>query len=119
MNSPESLKGKINYISKQNNLRAQEVLHMYFFERVLDRLEKSKFKMHFIIKGGLLIASLIGLESRTTLDMDTTVKGIPLRKKSIRKIINAIITVEINDGIDFEFNKTIEAAQIIGDRIKL
>ena len=48
MNSPESLKGKINYISKQKNLRAQEVLHMYFFERVLDRLEKSKFKMNLL-----------------------------------------------------------------------
>jgi len=61
MISSESLKGKIKYISEKNNLNTLEVLQIYFFERFLDRLEKSEYRPYFIIKGGLLISSLIGV----------------------------------------------------------
>ena len=79
MLNSESIKGKIRNISKAKNLRTQEVLQMYLFERILDRLEKSDYKYNFIIKGGLLISTMIGIANRTTMDMDTTVKGIELK----------------------------------------
>ena len=62
----EKLKGKIKSFSEKSNLKAQEVLQMYFFERFLTRLEKSKYRANFIIKGGFLISSI----NRTTMDYD-------------------------------------------------
>ena len=66
----EKLKGKIKSFSEKNNLKAQEVLQMYFFERFLARLEKSRYRVNFIIKGGFLISSIIGIQNRTTMDYD-------------------------------------------------
>ena len=98
----ESLKGKIRNIANSKNLRSQEVLQMFFFERFLDRLSKSKYKFNFVIKGGLLISSMIGIDNRTTMDMDTTIKGVPLQEEVIRNIVSEIINVKVDDGIDFE-----------------
>ena len=98
----ESLKGKIRNIANSKNLRSQEVLQMFFFERFLDRLSKSKYKFNFVIKGGLLISSMIGIDNRTTMDMDTTIKGVPLQEEVIRNIVSEIINVKVGDGIDFE-----------------
>lgn len=74
MISSESLKGKVKQVAKSKNLSSQEVLQMFFFERFLERLSNSKYKCNFVIKGGLLVASMIGIGNRTTMDMDTTVK---------------------------------------------
>ncbi|MGI6462175.1 MAG: nucleotidyl transferase AbiEii/AbiGii toxin family protein [Candidatus Scatomorpha sp.] len=82
----ESIKGKIRNLAEENNLSTQEILQMYFFERLLERLSKSEYKTNFVIKGGLLISSLIGVENRTTMDMDTTVKGMPLEEGLIKII---------------------------------
>ena len=98
----ESLKGRIRNIASSKNLRPQEVLQMFFFERFLDRLSKSKYKFNFVIKGGLLISSMIGIDNRTTMDMDTTIKGVPLQEEVIRNIVSEIINVKVDDGIDFE-----------------
>jgi predicted nucleotidyltransferase component of viral defense system len=100
--SIESIKGKIRHLARHNNLSTQEVLQMYFFERLLERLSQSRYKTNFVIKGGLLISSLIGIENRTTMDMDTTIKEIPLEENLIRKIVEEIINIEIDDGISFE-----------------
>lgn len=100
----ESIKGKIRNFSGKANLSAQEVLQMYFFERFLDRLSKSEYKDNFVIKGGFLIASLIGVQNRTTMDMDTTVKGIPLREETIKEILTAIVETDVQDEIKFRIN---------------
>ena len=105
MKTPEQLKGAIRNIAASNNLRAQEVLQMYMFERIIERLAKSKYCNNFILKGGLLISSMIGISSRTTMDMDTTVCGIHMEKNVIKKIIEEIISMDIGDGIGFEFIK--------------
>lgn len=101
MINSESLKGKIKHIATVKNISSQEILQMFFFERFLERLSKSDYKTKFVIKGGLLISSMIGIESRTTMDMDTTVKGIPLKEETIRKIVDEIISVDVGDGIEF------------------
>lgn len=98
----ESIKGKIRSLTKKKNLKSQEVLQIYFFERFLERLSKSKYKNNFVIKGGFLISSLIGIENRTTMDMDTTIKGIPLKEEKIKEIVEEIININVDDGIKFE-----------------
>ena len=102
MISSESLKGKIRNIAISKNLRSQEVLQMFFFERFLERLSGSEYKYNFIIKGGLLISSMIGIDNRTTMDMDTTVKGVALKEDIIRNVISKIINTVVDDGIEFE-----------------
>ena len=102
MISSESLKGKVKNITKSKSLSSQEVLQMFFFERFLERLSNSKYKFNFVIKGGLLISSMIGIDNRTTMDMDTTVKGIPLKEDAIKNIILEISGIEVGDGIQFE-----------------
>ena len=98
----ESIKGKIRSLAKKKNLKSQEVLQIYFFERFLERLSKSQYKNNFVIKGGFLISSLIGVENRTTMDMDTTIKGIALKEEKIKEIVEEIININIDDGIIFE-----------------
>ncbi len=98
----ESIKGKIRNLAEKKNLRAQEVLQMYFFERFLERLSKSRYRTNFIIKGGLLISSLIGVENRTTNDMDITIKSMPLQEGLIKEVVKEIINIDVGDGIDFE-----------------
>ena len=101
----EKLKGKIKSFSEKNNLKAQEVLQMYFFERFLARLEKSRYRVNFIIKGGFLISSIIGIQNRTTMDIDTTIKGLPVKEEIIKEIILEILNIEVNDGIEFVLGK--------------
>ena len=101
----EKLKGKIKSFSEKNNLKAQEVLQMYFFERFLTRLEKSRYKANFIIKGGFLISSIIGIQNRTTMDIDTTIKGLPVKDEIIKEIILEILNIEVNDEIEFVLGK--------------
>lgn len=78
-----SLRGKIRAIVKREGLRPQEVLQMFLFEHLLLRLEKTSYVDKFILKGGLLISSMIGVSLRTTMDMDTTVVGMPFDRDSI------------------------------------
>ncbi len=108
----EKLKGKINRFSEKNNLKAQEVLQMYFFERFLARLEKSKYRVNFIIKGGFLISSIIGIQNRTTMDIDTTIKGLPVKEEIIKEIIMEILNIEVNDKIEFVLGKIEDIREI-------
>ena len=105
MKTPEQLKGAVRNIVKQNNLMPQEVLQMFFFERILERLSVSKYKNNFILKGGLLISSMIGISERTTMDMDTTVRDIPMKEEVIYDIVKEICSIDVGDGIEFEFRK--------------
>lgn len=98
----ESIKAKIRNLAQNNNLSSQEVLQMFLFERFLERLSKSKYKSNFVIKGGFLVSSLIGISNRTTMDMDSTIKGIPLNEDNLMKVVDSIINIDVDDGIEFE-----------------
>ncbi|MDE8195107.1 nucleotidyl transferase AbiEii/AbiGii toxin family protein [Erysipelothrix rhusiopathiae] len=73
------------------------------FERLIERLSLSEYRNHIVLKGGLLVASLIGIDERTTMDMDTTIVGYPVTEESMETLIEDIIKVELDDGIQFEF----------------
>lgn len=103
--TPEQLKGQIRSFAGKRNLQSQEVLQMFLLERVLDRISKSRYKDNFILKGGLLISSMIGINERTTMDMDTTVTGINMKEDEIERIIHEILMIDVGDGIEFIFDK--------------
>ena len=100
-----SLKAIINNIAKENKVSAQSVLQTYMLERLLERISISKYKDNFILKGGMLISAMLGIDSRTTMDMDTTIKGFKLTEENITNIINEICNIKIDDGITFEVQK--------------
>lgn len=103
MKTPEQLKGTIRSMAAKKNLRAQEVLQMFLFERILERMANSRFKDNFILKGGLLISSMIGITERTTMDMDTTVRGIQMEEDEIVSAVKEIVAIDVEDGIVFEY----------------
>ncbi|WP_294561758.1 nucleotidyl transferase AbiEii/AbiGii toxin family protein [uncultured Traorella sp.] len=102
MRTPEQLKGIIRNLAKEKGIHAQEILQIYMFERIIERLSVSPYKDNFILKGGLLISAILGIEERTTMDMDTTIKGLLMKKENIKNIINEILNKEVNDGIEFQ-----------------
>ena len=105
MKTPEQLKGAIRNIAKEKNLHAQEIMQIFMFERVLERLSLSPYKKNFVLKGGLLISSMIGISERTTKDMDTTVRGIDMDEANIERVIKEILAIDANDGIIFRYEK--------------
>ncbi|WP_459129350.1 nucleotidyl transferase AbiEii/AbiGii toxin family protein [Guggenheimella bovis] len=101
MSTAEKIKGAIRNISKKTGVNPNSLLQMCLFEGVLEKLSRSRYRDHFILKGGLLISSLIGVDMRSTMDMDTTIKGIPVNQEAIRRVINEILEVEIESEIKY------------------
>lgn len=95
-----SLKAKIRNIAKEKELPAQIILQNYMFERFIERLSISEYKEKFILKGGVLIASLVGLDNRATMDVDTTIKNYPLNINSVTTAITDICKIEIKDDVN-------------------
>ena len=103
MKNAMQLKAIVKSISKEKRISAQLILQNYMLERFLERVSNSSYRSQFIIKGGFLIASIVGLDTRATMDMDATIKGYPVDESSIRRMIEDIITIPVDDGIAFEF----------------
>ena len=102
MSSAMSLKAKIRNIAKQKNIPAQVILQNYMFERLLVRLSASKYKEKFVLKGGMLVAAIVGLDNRATMDMDTTLKNLPLTPEAIRGALEEVCDIAFDDGVVFE-----------------
>ena len=85
-----------------NNKQSQQLYQMYFFEHILDRISKSKYKHNIILKGGLLLASVIGNDERTTKDMDATLKSISLTKENVQTIMEDILNIDTGDDIAYK-----------------
>lgn len=104
-NNTMSFKAIIKNIAKENKVAAQAVLQTYMLERLLERISMSKYKDNFILKGGMLISAMLGIDSRTTMDMDTTIKGFTLNKENIENIFNEICKMDLEDNVTFKINK--------------
>ncbi len=100
-----SFKSIINNLAKNNNVTAQSVLQTYMLERLLERISISKYKDNFILKGGMLISAMLGIDSRTTMDMDTTIKGFSLTEENVKKILTDICNVKIDDNVNMQLKK--------------
>jgi len=97
-----SLKAKIRNIAKSKNIPAQVILQNYMFERFLNRLSVSAYKEKFVLKGGMLVAALVGLDNRATMDLDTTLKNLPLTPESIENALNEIFEIDLKDDVMFK-----------------
>lgn len=102
MSKAMSLKAKIRNIAKQKNIPAQVILQNYMFERLLVRLSASEYKEKFVLKGGMLVAAIVGLDNRATMDMDTTLKNLPLTPEAIRSALEDICSIAFDDGVVYE-----------------
>ena len=97
-----SLKARIRNYANGCRIPAQVAMQNYMFERFLARLSQSEFKDKFVIKGGMLIASIVGLEIRSTMDLDTTLKGLPLTEEKILEAVSEIGRIDLGDEVTFE-----------------
>ena len=98
----DSLKAKASNLSKKTNIPNKYLIQNFMFEALLKRISKSKYKDKFIIKGGLLLSSIFGVNLRSTMDLDTTIKGLPLDRETITKAINEIISIDLDDNVKLE-----------------
>lgn len=104
MRKAMQLKSRIKNLALKNKIPAQAVLQNFMLERLLERISVSKYKDIFILKGGMLIASMIGIGSRTTMDMDGTIQGYPLSDEAIQNTFMEICSISLNDGVNLTLN---------------
>ena len=102
MSRAMSLKAKIRNIAKQKNIPAQVILQNYMFERLLVRLADSEYKDKFVLKGGMLVAAIVGLDNRATMDLDTTLKSLPLTPEAITGALHSVCAIGSDDDVTFE-----------------
>ncbi|MDR0199874.1 MAG: nucleotidyl transferase AbiEii/AbiGii toxin family protein [Streptococcaceae bacterium] len=101
MRNAMQLKSIVKNLSKEKRISAQLVLQNYMLERLLERIALSKYKQNFIVKGGFLIAAMVGLDTRATMDMDVTIKGEPVNDENIKRMFETILSIPVDDGITF------------------
>ena len=100
-----AVKAKIKNKAGGDSDKSQIILRIYLMERLLERVSLSQYRDNFVLKGGLLVSSLVGVDMRSTMDVDTTVKSLPLNKRSAQKILEEIIAVKPEDGVAFRITK--------------
>ena len=100
--SATQLKAKVRNVSKSDDKVAKSILRIFFMERFLERVSISKYKNNFILKGGMLVSALLGINVRATMDIDTTILSLPLTKNDIAGIILDICEIPIDDNVSFK-----------------
>lgn len=110
----DSLKARASNLSKKTNIPNKYLIQNFMFEALLKRISKSKYKDKFIIKGGFLLSSIFGVSLRSTMDLDTTIKGLPLDRETITNVINEIIRIDVEDNVrlDIENIKDIREEEL-------
>lgn len=101
IHTSKQLKDKVRNISKGDNDVAKALIRIFMMERFLERVSLSKYRNNFILKGGMLVASIVGVDMRATMDIDTTVKALPLNENDAERIISEICSIPLEDGVTF------------------
>lgn len=110
--NPMQLKALVKNLASEKNISAQIVMQNYMMERLLERISLSNYKNNFILKGGFLIAAIVGLDTRATMDLDATIKGMELTHTSIARIFNDICNIQVDDDIKFSLLQIRDIHQI-------
>lgn len=108
MRTSTQLKAQIRNLSHKSKVETEVLLRNFMMERFLERIAVSKYKHNFILKGGMLITSMVGIDARTTMDMDATIKGQSLSKSELTAIIEGILDIQLNDAAVFSFQSVEE-----------
>lgn len=101
------LKALVRNLTKGDSIQAQIIMRNYVMERFLERISLSKYRNNFILKGGMLVSAMVGLDTRSTMDIDTTIKNMPLSVENAREMIEEIIAIPIDDGMTFSIKKVL------------
>lgn len=110
--NPMQLKAFIKKKASEKNISAQLVMQNYMLERLLERISLSKYRKNFILKGGFLVSAIVGLDTRATMDLDTTIKGLTLSRDSIREIFKEICEIQIADDVKFELTDICDIREV-------
>lgn len=116
------LKDLIRNLSKKKSADAQILMRNYMMERFLERISLSDYKDRFILKGGMLVAAMVGLDARSTMDLDATVKGANVSVEDVENIISSILSVPMEDGVEFQvkrISEIMEEAEYPGVRVSM
>lgn len=122
IHTSRQLKALVRNCSNGNSAKAQTIIRNYIMERLLERISLSKYRERFILKGGMLVAALVGLENRATMDIDATIKNLPLTVDDVTNILMEIMKIEVEDGIVFSIKRVSEImdeAEYPGVRVML
>ncbi len=103
MKNAMHLKAIIKNLAKEKNISAQLVMQNFMLERLLERVSVSKYQPNFILKGGFLIAAMVGLDARATMDLDATIKGYPVNKQTIQEMFEDVCRINLDDDVTFTF----------------
>ncbi len=103
MKNAMQLKAIIKNVAKEKQISAQLVMQNFMLERLLERISVSKYQQNFILKGGFLIAAMVGLDTRATMDMDATIKGLPVNEQTVREMFEEICKIQLADDVTFRF----------------
>lgn len=118
----KQLKDLIRNLSKEKSADTQLLMRNYMMERFLERISLSEYKDKFILKEGMLVAAMVGLDARSTMDLDAAVKGANVTVKDVENIISAIVSVPLDDGVSFRMKKIsviMDEAEYPGVRVGL
>lgn len=116
------LKDLIRNLSREKSADAQILMRNYMMERFLERISLSEYRDKFILKGGMLVAAMVGLDARSTMDLDATIKGANVNVEDIENLISSIITVPIDDGVKFQLksiSEIMDEAEYPGIRVSM
>lgn len=122
IHTSRQLKALVRNKSHGNNAQAATLIRNFVMERLLERISLSEYRNKLILKGGLLVASMVGLDNRSTMDMDTTVQNYNLSLESTKKMIEDIIAIPLDDGVQFlikNIGSIMDEAEYPGIRFKL
>lgn len=108
IHSSKQLKDLIRNLSKEVGIEAHVLFRKYMMERFLERVSSSKYNGSFILKGGMLVAAFVGVEARATMDIDTTIKGIPVTMVDMERTITEISNIDLEDNVKFRIKKVSE-----------
>ncbi len=103
MKNAMQLKAIIKNLAKEKHISAQLIMQNFMLERLLERISISRYQQNFILKGGFLIAAMVGLDTRATMDMDATIKGLPVNEQTVREMFEEICKIKLNDDVTFGF----------------
>ncbi len=116
------LKDLIRNLSKKKSADAQILMRNYMMERFLERISLSEYKDKFILKGGMLVAAMVGLDARATMDLDAAIKGANVSLTDVEMIVSNIIAIPIDDGVSFcikRISEIMEEADYPGVRVSM
>lgn len=116
------LKDLVRNLSKKKSADAQILMRNYMMERFLERISLSEYKNQFILKGGMLVAAMVGLDARATMDLDATIKGTNVSVEDVEMIISQIISIPLDDGVSFRIKRIseiMEEADYPGVRVSM